>query len=415
MTKCTSRSYGLDVQVYVMSNKKNSLQNRTSTDFRLRTKKFFLTYPQLPDLLDLEEIALSTFEIVFRTSRRDFKYLISTERHIDGNPHLHVFLEFGLPQGIYSSTKLDLVLDGKIYHGNYQSVKSSHSTKQYIIKSVDIEKLNTNMTLPLYNNRYFTDINEHLYEVLVNEGEQAAVDVLYSMYPKESIQRGSTLLGNLGLASVYNSTKNESNKVPKYTLKDFAKVPTELLDWLKEKHPLTLLLFGPSATGKTELGKALLYERGARTVFIRNKHALKLFRPGFHQAILFDDLNPDDFVYEEIVHLIDQENESQIKIVYAFVKIPAHTLTIITTNRPEAYLKYGKAVERRLKLVSIPEPLFSLSPNPSLTSDNPSLTSDIPARTVAVKEFTDDSLIIHEAEIVKKKGRPKGSKNKYKK
>ena len=390
-----------------MSNKKNSLQNNRLKDFRLRTKKFFLTYPQLPNLPDLEEIALSTFESVFITDRKDFKYLISTESHVDGNPHLHVFLEFGLPQGIYSSTKLDLIIDGKTYHGNYQSVRSEHATMQYIIKSVGVDKLNTNIALPIYNNKYFTNVSEHLYEVLVSENEQAAIDVLYTMYPKDAIQRGSTLLGNLGLANMYNSSKNESRKAPKYTLADFTEIPSELVDWLGEDQPLTLLLFGPSATGKTELGKALLHEKGARTVFIRNKHALKLFKPGFHQGIILDDLNPDDFSYEELIHLIDQENVSQIKVVYAFVEIPAHTFMIITTNRPEAYLKYGKAIERRLKVIPIPKPLFLLSTNPSAPTDNPSLLSDISAPPEAA------SLVV-EAEIVKKIGRPKGSKNKPK-
>jgi len=388
-----------------MSNRKNNNKAEKNKSgkvvikgYRLRTRKFFLTYPQLPSSINhghLKETALSSFELVFKMNRKDFKYVISVELHQDSNPHLHVFLDFGLPQDISSASKLDLKFGKKYYHGNYQAVKSPHATLQYIIKTVEnYDLLSRNMELPLYKGRYYSNIHEHLYEILVGEGQKAAVDALYSIYPKESIQRGSTILGNLELAKIYNSTKNERNQLPRYTLADFKEIPEELNEWLESDEPLTLFLYGPSGTGKTVLAKALLHEKNLNSIFIRNKHALKGFSPDAHQAILFDDIDPDEFTREELINLLDTESESQIKILYAYVAIPPKTVRIVTTNRLKSYTKHGEVVSRRIIPVHIEKPQFLL---PTRTSSS-----------------TDDNLKTIEGEIVKKnkRGRPPGSKNK---
>jgi hypothetical protein len=102
----------------------------------------------------LEEIALSHFENSFKMKRKDFQYLTSVEFHEDGNPHLHVYLEFGMPQSIYSESKLDIKIGDSSFHGNYQSVKSSNATIQYVIKVAGrFDNLNTNMNLPIYKNK----------------------------------------------------------------------------------------------------------------------------------------------------------------------------------------------------------------------------------------------------------------------
>ena len=158
-----------------MSNKKNK-------NFRLRCKKFFLTYYKLPNLNNLEELALSNFERIFKINRKKF--------HEDGNLHLYVYLEFSMVRGIYSYGKLSLILNGEKYYGIYKSVKSEHSSVQYIIKTTgDLNKLYKNKYLPIYKGKYFNDISRHLSAVFVNEGKEAALDVLYRNYPKQSNEK----------------------------------------------------------------------------------------------------------------------------------------------------------------------------------------------------------------------------------
>lgn len=206
--------------------KKENNKKQKST-FRMRARRFFLTYPQLPSVDDLQEQVIINFERVFIMKREDFRYVISEEFHKDGNPHLHVYLEFDSVQAVYSESKLDLVLTGigeKSFHGNYQAVKSEHAILQYILKTAgSLEKICTNKDLPIYLGKYFTSVEEHLHSVLINEGLKPAITILYQMYPRVAIRRGSVIVKNLSSIAEYNYLKN--SKVLTRELDDFTGIP----------------------------------------------------------------------------------------------------------------------------------------------------------------------------------------------
>lgn len=84
---------------------------------------WFLTYPQndgtpenlLSHLLSLDEI---------------IEYIIASEKHADGQPHLHAYVKFF--NGV--SPKKLKVFDFNDKHGNYQSVRSPKNVVKYCIK-----------------------------------------------------------------------------------------------------------------------------------------------------------------------------------------------------------------------------------------------------------------------------------------
>lgn len=207
------------------------------TTFRLRTKRFYLTYPQLPaGDYDFTEIALKTYEQIFSLDRTRFNYVISMEKHKDGNDHLHVYLQFEFVQKIYSANKLDLILttnQGKTMtcHGNYQSVKSQHKTLSYITKESAFE---TNMELPIHSGTYYSNPHDHLYKVMKTDGLRASIDVLYKLYPSLAVKRGSTILNNLILAAKYKFEANREAKKPRFELQDFKNIPPEIYSWMEK-------------------------------------------------------------------------------------------------------------------------------------------------------------------------------------
>ena len=63
------------------------MKNKDSTKFRIRSKKFFLTYPRVIDLPNLNELFLKSIQKKFCVK---MDYLIIQELHEDGTPHIHV-------------------------------------------------------------------------------------------------------------------------------------------------------------------------------------------------------------------------------------------------------------------------------------------------------------------------------------
>lgn len=118
--------------------------------FRIRSKKFFLTYPKVVNLPNVKELFLvsiwKTFGVVYEN---EVEYIIVRQLHQDGIPDIHIYLEFKEEQAIYSRAKLHVTLtnnDGEdiVQEGQYQGVRRKESVIEYILKNVQDDYL-TNM------------------------------------------------------------------------------------------------------------------------------------------------------------------------------------------------------------------------------------------------------------------------------
>ncbi len=80
-------------------------ENKIKTKrFRIRTKKLFLTYPQVPSVENIEEQFVKVLKNKFKNN--SMKYFVCKEEHKDGNPHIHAYLEFDIKQQISSREML---------------------------------------------------------------------------------------------------------------------------------------------------------------------------------------------------------------------------------------------------------------------------------------------------------------------
>jgi len=339
--------------------KRSKERSRKKGKFRIRSKNLFLTYAQLPEVPNLIEKILDQLKSALK--RNDMKHLIAKELHEDGNPHVHVYLSFDTPVGVYSSSKLDLEFGGKSYHGKYETVKSKHSTIQYLLKDQDEKdsEIETNIEMPIYAGKYYTDIFSHLHAVLVGEGLEAAIELLYEQYPTEALKKGTQILNNLRAAHDYEAQKHIKRNTKIRNLKDFQEVPKKVNDWMGGERRKTLILHGPSGTGKTELAKAILNDMGKSFIFIRDINSLKGFSLLTHQAIIFDDLNTEDLSRETLIHICDTENPSSIRILYGVKEIPPSVNKVFTTNHLHSITKNDQAIIRRVEIIEIKEPLHA--------------------------------------------------------
>jgi hypothetical protein len=127
----------------------------------------------------------------------------------------------------------------------------------------------------------------------------------------------------------------------------------------------TLILFGPSGTGKTEFSKSVLKSMNLNTIFIRDTNAVKELDAGIkNPALLFDDVSLSNKTREQIIHILDLENTSQLRILYAITDIPSGTPRVFTTNKLEDVIgsidlnEVPKEIARRVHLVNIDKSLI---------------------------------------------------------
>ena len=222
----------------------------TSTQLNFFAKKFFLTYPQcdLPkqELLD----ALSS-----NPDRPIIWAVLSRELHEDGNPHLHVALEFKAAIRFRRADYFDVAG----YHPNIQSMRFLWKCLDYVTKS-DPEPL-TYGPVPsrTFGGSGHNSVGDDVASKII---EGASYDEIVALHPGYAL----TNKRKLDEFIAYQSVKRQRlNLLPWSGISTTATIHTEpdiaiLIDWLntsikKDRPPRSpqLFLFGSPGIGKTRL------------------------------------------------------------------------------------------------------------------------------------------------------------------
>jgi len=206
------------------------MKNKDSTKFRIRSKKFFLTYPRVIDLPNLNELFLKSIQKKFCVK---MDYLIVQELHEDGTPHIHAYIEFEEKQSIYSRDKLHVELkdnDKKkiIQEGRYESVRNRSSVMSYMLKDVRGNYI-TNMCLPIVADIFYNTPEEHLLAILETEGFEAATNVLLTKYKELASRKATTIVRNLRTLNSIILRQNSRKNTNVRNIEEFI-IPEEVLE-----------------------------------------------------------------------------------------------------------------------------------------------------------------------------------------
>lgn len=130
----------------------------------------------------------------------------------------------------------------------------------------------------------------------------------------------------------------------------------EVVEFVKAnwKPDTSLVLSGASGMGKTELAKSLMTELHGDPKFISNLNALS-HREAM-QPIIFDDIDFTNFGRTKKIHILDVDNDRDIRVLYGTARIEAGTQRIFTTNAliPEQLFgKLDRAHTRRMSFVEL--------------------------------------------------------------
>ncbi|AGS77269.1 AC1 [Hemidesmus yellow mosaic virus] len=228
--------------------------------FSINAKNYFLTYPRCS--LTKEETIEQLRNLQYPTNLKYIK--VCRELHENGEPHLHVLLQF---EGKYNCTS-DRFFDlshpscSASFHPNIQRAKSSSDVKAYIGKDGDtLDWGEFQVDDEICKRR--PEICKRCIRLSNNAGsKQEALNIIKELMPKDYVLQYHNLHSNFD--RIFTSA------IPPYKSpflsSSFDQVPDELEEWVSEnvlpatarpERPISIVVEGDSRTGKTLWARSL--------------------------------------------------------------------------------------------------------------------------------------------------------------
>nr|UVN12559.1 replication initiation protein [Papaya leaf curl virus] len=228
--------------------------------FQIYAKNYFLTYPKCS--LTKEE-ALSQLQNLQTPVNK--KYIkICRELHENGEPHLHVLIQFEGKYKCKNNRFFDLVSPTRSahFHPNIQGAKSSSDVKSYIEKDSDYIDWGQFQIDERSARGGQQTANDAAAEALNAGSAEAALAIIREKLPKDFIFQYHNLKSNL--ERIY--TPPMEVYVSPFSSSSFDQVPEELEEWAAENvlgaaaranRPISIVIEGDSRTGKTMWARSL--------------------------------------------------------------------------------------------------------------------------------------------------------------
>nr|AFL03416.1 replication associated protein [Tomato yellow leaf curl virus] len=228
--------------------------------FKIYAKNYFLTYPNCSLS---KEAALSQLKNLETPTNK--KYIkVCRELHENGEPHLHVLIQFEGKYQCKNQRFFDLVSPNRSahFHPNIQAAKSSTDVKTYVEKDGDFIDFGVFQIDGRSARGGQQSANDAYAEALNSGNKSEALNILKEKAPKDYILQFHNLSSNLDRIfspplEVY---------VSPFLSSSFNQVPDELEEWVAENvvssaarpwRPISIVIEGDSRTGKTMWARSL--------------------------------------------------------------------------------------------------------------------------------------------------------------
>nr|QHA25109.1 replication-associated protein [Tomato dwarf leaf virus] len=229
--------------------------------FRISSKNYFITYPHCS--LSKEEALSQLQKINTPTNKKYIK--ICRELHENGEPHLHVLIQF---EGKFVCTNqrlFDMVSPTRSthFHPNIQGAKSSSDVKSYIDKDGDTLEWGQFQIDGRSARGGCQSANDAAAEALNAPSKETAMQIIREKLPEKYLFQFHNLNSNLDRIF----SKAPDPWVPPFRLSSFTNVPDEMQEWAdayfgmdsaaRPERPISIIIEGDSRTGKTMWARAL--------------------------------------------------------------------------------------------------------------------------------------------------------------
>ncbi|UMM45345.1 replication enhancer protein [Galium leaf distortion virus] len=229
--------------------------------FRVQSKNYFITYPQCS--LSKEEALQQLQQIQTPVNKLYIK--ICRELHENGEPHLHVLVQFEGKFVCTNNRLFDLVSPTRSahFHPNIQGAKSSSDVKSYIEKDGDTLEWGEFQIDGRSARGGCQTANDSYAKALNAGGVLEALQVLKEEQPADFVKHFHNLRANF--EKIF--AKAPEPWVPPYPLSSFTNVPEDMQAWSDEYfgvdpaarpvRPRSIIIEGSSRTGKTMWARSL--------------------------------------------------------------------------------------------------------------------------------------------------------------
>ncbi|AAL26556.1 replication associated protein AC1 [Tomato leaf curl Bangalore virus-[Kolar]] len=228
--------------------------------FNINAKNYFLTYPKCSlsketHLSQLQNLETPTSKLFIRVCR---------ELPDDGEPHLHVLIQFEGKFQCNNNRFFDLVSPTRSthFHPNIQGAKSSSDVKAYVEKDGDFIDFGV-FQIDGRSARGGQQSANDAYAEAINSGSKAAaLNILREKAPKDFVLQFHNL--NANLDRIF--TPPVEVYISPFSSSSFDTVPEELYQWAAENvvnaaarpiRPISIVIEGDSRTGKTMWARSL--------------------------------------------------------------------------------------------------------------------------------------------------------------
>lgn len=284
--------------------------------FRAQYKTVGLTYSRCP--ITKEELRDFIANLPFRVA--DYYIVQETHKEEKGcKYHLHAWFEYDQKPNIRSEAFYDIVHEGKTYHPNIGK-KKRNWIWNYLKKQ---------------DNNPVTNISDGYVELAKAGKLTQALEQFSNMHPKEYVIHYDRVKRNMQLMG----KKARPENVYPFT--------GDVVEWDMDQK--SLLVIGPSRTGKTEWAKSFVTHHLKKTYF-RVTHIDRLKKFDGQDCIIYDDISFHHLPRETQIHIAEVRNQRDIHCRNTTADIPPGIIQIFCNNEhPFSHDPHG-AIENRLHL-----------------------------------------------------------------
>nr|UQS49427.1 replication associated protein [Tomato yellow leaf curl virus - Mild] len=228
--------------------------------FQINCKNYFLTYPQCS--LTKQEALSQIKNLDTPTNKKYIK--VCRELHENGEPHLHVLIQFEGKFKCQNQRFFDLVSPSRAahFHPNIQGAKSSSDVKSYIDKDGDTVDWGE-FQIDGRSARGGQQSANDAYAAALNSGSKSeALRVIKELAPKDYVLQFHNINSNLDRIF----QEPPAPYISPFLSSSFNQVPEELEVWVSENvmsaaarpwRPNSIVIEGDSRTGKTMWARSL--------------------------------------------------------------------------------------------------------------------------------------------------------------